>query len=246
MAVYLVDNVEEYSYNHGHELPVGAVARPPRPHCWFEWSTAEHGGWPGSKASCLVTDLGDGFHMLFSSSQPEIPILTPMFEVFAEGYEDPALYDLMMHFGIQDPHDEGALDDRQVDWIVRSYTGTVLMSLALLNCRNVEAGSSAPPLKPKTRNRMRGRGAPVLRHHQIKLVVPRRGSGGSDLDRTGETPLHIVDGHFGHYGDCCPGSHEPRGLLFGKYEGRYWRQAHIRGNPERGVVVTDRELVVDP
>lgn len=50
------------------------------------------------------------------------------------------------------------------------------------------------------------------------------------------TARHGVRGHMAHYGDCCPGRHEPKGMLFGKMEGRYWIPPHVRGNAEHGVI----------
>lgn len=43
------------------------------------------------------------------------------------------------------------------------------------------------------------------------------------------TRLHSVRGHVAHYGDCCPGRHEPGGLLSGRTTGRVWVPQHARG-----------------
>lgn len=45
--------------------------------------------------------------------------------------------------------------------------------------------------------------------------------------RSRRRPVH-------HYGDCCPGRHEPRGLLFGERTGRVWVPQHARGDAEMG------------
>jgi len=49
-------------------------------------------------------------------------------------------------------------------------------------------------------------------------------------------PLHITRGHFKDYRDG-------KGL-FGKYQGLFWWDQHVRGDPDNGVVLKDYH--VDP
>jgi hypothetical protein len=49
-------------------------------------------------------------------------------------------------------------------------------------------------------------------------------------------PLTSVRGHFATYGQ------DGRGLLFGKYAGRYWIPQHARGSAEHGVVAQEFRL----
>jgi hypothetical protein len=49
-------------------------------------------------------------------------------------------------------------------------------------------------------------------------------------------PLTSVVGHFARYGV------DGRGLLFGKYAGRFWIPQHARGKKELGVNVNDYDL----
>ena len=59
----------------------------------------------------------------------------------------------------------------------------------------------------------------TLRYHTLKVDVGGGAKVRSAGDGRGEGPtpgLHIVPGHFAHYGDCCPSTHAPKGRLFGK------------------------------
>jgi hypothetical protein len=59
----------------------------------------------------------------------------------------------------------------------------------------------------------------------------------------GGVPLSEVRGHWAHYGDCCPGRHDPRGLLFGKYTGRVRKEIHTRGSSDHGKVIHDKVVL---
>jgi hypothetical protein len=78
------------------------------------------------------------------------------------------------------------------------------------------------------------------RFHQLKVNAigeqkRHRGEGKS----TGiEQSLHIVRGHFREYGPEFD-----KGLLFGKYAGRYWVASHFKGSSEVGQV--DKEYKVE-
>lgn len=121
-----------------------------------------------------------------------------------------------------------------------------LQSIAFLHCKNAVVDEVEPRPKLSARHR-REHGRPLLRFQTVRLEVPRSRHASSDT-RYGNGDshaLHIVPGHFSHYGDCCPGAHEPHGLLFGRLSGVYWMPQHMRGNPARGVVQTDYDLVVE-
>lgn len=131
-------------------------------------------------------------------------------------------------------------------WLL-SAAGPALQAISFLHCRNVVVDPVLIPDKVAAKHTKR-HGRPPLRFQTVRLEVPRRsGSGGST--GTGESPsLHIVAGNFAHYGDCCPGpgGHAPKGLLFGHLEGIYWKPQHLRGDPKRGAVVTDFDLIPEP
>lgn len=121
----------------------------------------------------------------------------------------------------------------------------VLYALALLHCKNVRTEHVEAPRKVQAR-RARERKPPLVRYQVVRVEptlekVRRVSAGGGGR---GESPsLHIVPGGFHHYGQCC-GNHERKGLLFGKYEGRYWVPMHARGDPQRGEVRSDYEVKV--
>lgn len=138
-----------------------------------------------------------------------------------------------------------------------------LQSISFLHCKNMAVDRVEPPPKLSARHR-RDHGRPLLRYQQVRLEVPRTGTHprGAEGGTLGPPSLHIVAGHMAHYGDChvprpgCPqkhgydrcsgcGGHDPHGKLFGKHEGMYWVPQMSRGNPTRGEVRTDYELVVE-
>lgn len=112
------------------------------------------------------------------------------------------------------------------------------------NCRNVKTDQVGIPPKLDKRH-LRDHGRSLLRFQTVRLDVPRKGSNSTGKGPSHVAPaLHIVPGNFHHYGDCCPGGHEPKGLLFGKLTGVYWVPQHARGSAARGEVRSDFDLQV--
>lgn len=91
-----------------------------------------------------------------------------------------------------------------------------LGALSYMNLRNVEV---ATPVRPRAQRRRLERLGVQVREILVRPVGRQSGSSGPSL---GLVPLRPARGHYHHYGNCCPGVHEPKGLLFGKMEGRYW------------------------
>jgi hypothetical protein len=110
---------------------------------------------------------------------------------------------------------------------------TVLQSFNFLNCRNVELVE--PKRERHVRRRLERTG---VRIHTINVFpagrTVRRDANG---EAVGGTPLASVRGHFASYGP-----EYDRGLLFGKYAGRFWISAHVRGASENGVSIADYKL----
>jgi hypothetical protein len=134
----------------------------------------------------------------------------------------------------------GAPGETPESWML-SAVAPAMQTVAFLHCRNVATDEHEAPRK-LSKSHARRHGAPMVKWQTVRLEVPRRqrSSGG---DGTGESPsLHIVAGHFAHYGDCCPGAHEPHGMLFGRHTGIYWSPSTIRGNPQRGITLTARDI----
>lgn len=115
-------------------------------------------------------------------------------------------------------------------------------ALAFLNCTNGELETPTIPAKVERKRRAKLGGKPPIRYSMIKVRGMGRGGGGGEHGAGEDRGEHIVRGHFSHYGNCCPGNHEPRGKLFGKLEGRYWMPQHLRGDRALGVVQSDYEI----
>ena len=115
--------------------------------------------------------------------------------------------------------------DNQEPW--EMPTAVLNASLNFLACSNVEV---AEPKRPfPVRQRLRKTRVQV----QTIVVRPpgkRRGSaaGARPMDQL-DVPLSSVRGSFGRYGPQFG-----TGLLFGKYAGKFWRPAHVRGVGEAG------------
>lgn len=114
-----------------------------------------------------------------------------------------------------------------------------LLAHSLLNCKNVEVESNAPPAKLSKRHQ-RKHGKPLVTFKTLKVnpMGGRRssgGGGGKSVDiGGGHVSLHIVRGHFKTYTAERP--------LLGKHTGTYWWSANVRGSADAGVVVKNYEV----
>lgn len=121
-----------------------------------------------------------------------------------------------------------------------------LHTLNFMQCANIQTEYIEPSEKLSHKHRKKGHikdkliGYHVLRIATKGPATKTRGSGNGRGD--GLVAFHPVRGEFHHYGDCCPGKHPPKGLMFGKHTGRFWVPSHVRGNPERGSIVRDFEV----
>lgn len=132
----------------------------------------------------------------------------------------------------------GGLVGTDQDWFVRALSAA-LQTIAFLHCKNVVVEQVEPPAKVRAKRHKKGK--PALRYNVLRLDVPRRqGSGGGSANPDPHA-LHIVAGHFAHYGGCCP-HHVPKGLLFGRLTGVYWVPSHVRGDRIVGKVLTDFDV----
>lgn len=108
---------------------------------------------------------------------------------------------------------------------------TLLGSLNFLNCRNVELVE--PQRSRGERRRLERTGVTV----KTINVFPAGRSSRSIATAGAGTPLTTVRGHFAHYGP-----EYDRGLLFGKYAGRFWHPQTARGSAELGEHLNDYRL----
>ena len=120
----------------------------------------------------------------------------------------------------------------------RAYT-YVYCALYFLSCKNVHLESRSP-VQISAAKRMtiksKHRSLP-LEYHTIVIDGIGKEKGGTLGIGTQEQRLHICRGHFSIYTE--------ERKLFGKYTGRYWIPAHVRGNPELGTIEKDYEVKYD-
>jgi hypothetical protein len=111
-------------------------------------------------------------------------------------------------------------------------TVTILGALNFLNCSNVEAVE--PRRSRGERRRIERTGITVT----ALTVYPTRARAGQAVSRASGVPLTSVRGHFAEYGPRYG-----KGLLFGKYEGRFWVPMHARGSADEGISLHDRVVL---
>lgn len=140
-------------------------------------------------------------------------------------------------------------DDRDIDPVTLHPFSIFLTTMNFMQCANIELTYVDPPAALSRKHRKKGKlqsGQDLVRYHTLRIRPA--GAGTRNRGRSGPSQelvaFHPVRGDFHHYGDCCPGLHAPKGLLFGKLTGRFWVPAHVRGNPDRGVIKQD--FVVEP
>jgi len=118
--------------------------------------------------------------------------------------------------------------DTEVDgnspWLAATLTLTA--SLNFLNCSNV---STAEPPRPRPERRRIARTGVQVQSIVVRPPGRRSGMGAGNARplEACETALSPVRGHFVHYGEQYG-----RGLLFGRYPGKFWVPDHVRGAGE--------------
>lgn len=114
-----------------------------------------------------------------------------------------------------------------------------MLSLAIatfnfMNCRNVEL---VEPMRSRpVRRRLERQG---LRISEIVVLPTGKMRRSDGLPTPGSSPLTSVRGHFSEYGT------NGKGLLFGKYAGRFWVPQHARGDAANGEVRQTFRLKAD-
>lgn len=110
---------------------------------------------------------------------------------------------------------------------------TALEVVNMANCANIEI---VEPRRTRAERRRMARISPsaVVTQLMIRTKGTRARSSSVVQQSDNLTPLHHVRGHVAHYGDCCPGRHAPRGLLFGKITAKVWVPSHARGDERNG------------
>lgn len=114
------------------------------------------------------------------------------------------------------------------------YQLIAMLAVGFMNCKNV---TLVPAELPREFNRERKKAGlkPFVRYHTINIEPMKkvlRAEGNIEANGL-KKALHIVRGHFTHYGEDKP--------LFGRpgLHGTFWTPSHIRGSLDQGVVVSD-------
>lgn len=119
--------------------------------------------------------------------------------------------------------------------------------IRVMCCKNVQYVDNVPsPALEKAFVRRHSR--PMTRYKTLELAVSGESVDvarriGEKRQSLGLMPVHTCRGHFAEYGPMFG-----KGLLFGKYEGRFWVPPHLKGSKASGVVykeykVTKKEKV---
>jgi len=119
-----------------------------------------------------------------------------------------------------------------------SYAGVIVIALVrLLECKNITLKKHEPPIAGKEREYMRQNGF-VCADDFYTLCVTMGGKeveyGSPGEFQVGKKRFHVCRGHFATY------TEEKK--LFGKYVGKYWIPAHMKGDPELGTIEKDYEV----
>jgi hypothetical protein len=115
-----------------------------------------------------------------------------------------------------------------------------LGTLNFMSARNVDI---IEPTRPRPQQKRLARHG--VRVHELRVFPTGRSSRSRGEGQPQTLASHGVRGHFAHYGACCP-HHEPRGLLFGKLEGKFYVPQHVRGSKDVGEIKQEFVLVEDP
>jgi hypothetical protein len=234
---------------------------PPFPQFWLEYRRPPSAGakTPKRWGVWVIEIPHEGIQRFIAGREKEWPAetwwglgMTLYAEMDGQPYGPACLWDIALDsrgLGLQaDWQGTTAVPRELADKAERSLATLMLCSLqtiSFLHCRNVrtEPASTPPRVAAKQAKKL---GRPPLRYSVVKIApFGSKGSGGGRGGPSGPRRYHTVPGGFHHYGNCCPGVHEPHGLAFGKREGMFWVPMHARGNRRKGVVAHDYEIVLD-
>lgn len=149
-----------------------------------------------------------------------------VFELKPDGTAD------VINFGVRDPKLKHLFNNKvewNTSWII---TYPIIYTIGLMNCRNVSlqkesyrSRSSAPKAR---------RAEPKLEYHTIVLPQSKSKRGPGLGGTHSEPAIHKVRGHFKTYTAERP--------LLGKHVGTYWWPWQVRGNADKGAVVSKYEV----
>jgi hypothetical protein len=125
------------------------------------------------------------------------------------------------------------ITDKQINLQVSDFS-VMLQHGILLSCKNVVQKKIVPDISASKRRMMRlMKRVPADEYYVLEIKSHNESSGESSGESSAKR-LHMCRGHFATY------TEEKK--LFGRYVGRYWIPAHMKGNPELGTIEKDYEV----
>jgi hypothetical protein len=116
----------------------------------------------------------------------------------------------------------------------RIFCGLACDTLSLLGCKNISLKTNDNDPQQVGRAIKRHGGTPESYRYHTLVVRPPGSKPGTPGQDIGIMPRHVCRGHFSEYG------HEfNKGLLFGKYSGRFYIPPHVKGDKKNGIVEKD-------
>lgn len=128
----------------------------------------------------------------------------------------------------------GAMSDERIKEEVRTATFDLLDMLAMLSCKNVSLEPRDNDPKQVKRAIKRHGGTPDSYRYHVLVVRPPGAKSNTPSQEIGIMPRHVCRGHFAEYGPEFN-----KGLLFGKYSGRFYVPPCLKGDKKNGEVAKD-------
>jgi hypothetical protein len=208
--------------------------RPSYPGAWLEWGAEERDGDGWVDSACAMheereADENHVYSLLLFSSYNGQPITMLSKRVYLVVDADGRYNGEVM----QDVWDENG-DRAYLPEELSNELLTPLMALSLINCRNVKTAEKRS-IKVRRSGAQKRRGEKPFTIRYNTILLP---GGGSEYDaKSGThraTALHRVRGHFKTFTAERP--------LMGKHVGTYWWGWQLRGDPKRGIVISDYQI----
>lgn len=252
-----IQNIADYFYERDHQDVVPLLAGedggliPPWEHCWVEWRSTRQ---PITIGALVMTIDADG---IYDDIQDELPDAKWEVDCILFAWEDDSQFPTgpILHFGwflddqgrnIQQDRNDRRLAAYMSEWkddyhslregeenyfFAWHCADIVMLACKFANCRNVTMREVLP--SRQVRRAAERRGEPLVTHHTLEIgVMPTTRKVYQDHQSLGgHRRLHIARGSFATYSEDRP--------LFGKYAGRFWRPAHVKGGKELGRVGKD-------
>lgn len=247
VADYYHSTLENHPEDMGRAFPNVA---PPAPVVWMEYR-GKHGGLVGTTHGLLmVSKLTDDaqweIDIFIIGAYPwekEADICGPLAYLRASVNQDGILIGPLHmhvpHHAEVDPEDQASIDalaDEREYMLPIVYPA--LFALSLLHCKNVvvQQENGLPKTRQARRQLERSGETPPTTFHTLQIEPMKQvlATEGGIAHNGLKKALHICRGHFAEYGD-----EYGKGKLFGKYEGRFWMPAHVRGSADSGVALKD-------